>query len=45
LVIYIGAALLNLGLYHLANRIHFGVDRLLGKSVVDSKKQAEGKMK
>ena len=45
LAIYVGAAVLNLGLYHLANRIHFGVDRALGKDVVRSKKQAEGKMR
>ena len=42
-VFYACAAVINVGLFHLANAVHLGVDRLTGKDVRRASKQAEGK--
>ena len=37
------ASLINIGLFHLANAVHFGVDKVLGRNVAIAKAQAQGK--
>jgi hypothetical protein len=43
LVFYACAAVVNVGLFHLANQIHLAVDSLTGKDTTRAEKQAEGK--
>jgi hypothetical protein len=42
---YAFVSILLVGLFHLVNRIHFGFDRLVGRSVGMSKLQTERKIK
>jgi len=39
---YTGASAINVILFYIANGIHFGVDRMLGKNMMLAKRQAKG---
>lgn len=42
LIFYACAMVVNVGLFKLANAIHFGVDRALGRNVSRARRQAKG---